>query len=652
MNPRPAPPPPLPHPLAYAWYGLAGGLCGGSAVGAIEALAVLSVTRPAEYEALAYAYLLYGVVGAAFGAGVGALLVPVGRLVGVVAARAWCLGFFAVAAGLGTGIARAALPGAATYEGLLGVGFGVGALVGVWLGGHLLTKTPLRVLPRPRGTFALWGGGLVVATMLSLSPAPGAQGTVAPRRPQPGSFAEKPDVLLIVVEGLRADALTLGAAEAPAVPGAGARTPALAAFARDAVVFEQHVAASSWSRAAVASLLASRAPSRHGAAARAGVLRDDVVTLAELLRNAGYATAGLPDTADLAATWGLDQGFDWYPFDPRYPLAASASARMLTLYGAAARLYARVEPTDRARDHYRPAPAQLDRVGEVLDANGSATGGDRTFVFVHLAEPGGPWFPEPADGTAYRRADHPMPPPDGAAALRPRYLTEVERVDGALGRFFADLKARGRYDGLLIVVTGSHGLELGDHGGAWDGASLYDELLHVPLLIKLPGGARAGTRVPWQVRQVDLAPTVADLAGFDADAGWEGTSLFDDAFDDHLALLHPPDAEEWSAEEVAAFTPPTWAEHPGSRDALSELDLDGMSLQSVRSGGRKLVQALRLAPKGRRLPALACYDLLLDPGELRDLTRVDPSCPASLAARLQALAEAPPAEAAPEPDDG
>ncbi|MDP2309772.1 MAG: sulfatase-like hydrolase/transferase [Pseudomonadota bacterium] len=642
---RPRDAAPLPHPLAYLWYAGAGGLCGGSAAGAVEALIVLSVTRPSEYQALAYAYLAYGLLGAVSGVALGALLVPCGRLVGMVAARAWCLGFFAVAAGLGAGIVHLSLGarvGAEAGMSLVVGALALGAFVGVWLGGHLLTKTPLRILLRGRGTASLWGAGLGVAALLSLSPAPGGTGTMAPRRPQPDTFVEKPDVLVLVVDGLRADAL-------PSMP-------ALSAFASDAVVFEQSVAASSWTRASIASLLSSRAPSRHGAARRDGVLADEVVTLSELLRDAGYATGGLPGTPDVSATWGLDQGFDWYPFDPDYPLGASASVHTLALYATAARAYARIDPTEHVRHHYRPADEQLARAREFLDANAAAGGasGDRAFLFVHLLEPQAPWFPEPLDGTAYTREAHPAPPPEEAPALRLAYAVGVSRVDAALGRFFASLSAAGRYDDLLIVVTAGQGLELGDHGGAWDGTTAFDEIVHVPLLVKLPGNARGGTRVPWQVRQVDIAPTIADLTGFAPDPGWEGLSLFDDAFDDNLAPSLPPDGVEEGEEgapdpEAPPFAPPTWANHPGSRDALIELDLDGTSLQAVRSRGRKLVQVLRAAPNGRRLPSLACYDLLMDPGELRDLTRDDPTCAAALAERLQLLGEGPPSAPVPEP---
>jgi arylsulfatase A-like enzyme len=639
-------PPPLPRPLAYLWYGMAGGLCGGAAIGVFEALVVLSVTRPTEYRALVYAWLVYGLFGAVAGAGVGAVLVPFGRLVGMVAARAWCLGFFAVAAGLGAGVLQRTL-GARLDPGVGAAVLCVVALlavVGVWFGGHLLTKTPLRILTRPRGTAGFWGAGLGVATLLSLSPAPGGAGTMAPRRAQPATFAQKPDVLLIVVEGLRTDALPT--------------MPALAAFAADAVVFEQHVAASSWTRASVASLLSARSPSRHGAAGRDGVLADPVVTVAELLRDAGYATGALPNSPDLSATWGLDQGFDWYPYDPDYPLGASASVHMLALYGTAAGLYARFDPTERRQHHYRPADEQLARARTFLDTNaaGGAAAGDRAFLFVHLREPQAPWFPEPPDGTAYTREAHPTPLPDEAPALRARYAVGVARVDAALGRFFGELSAAGRYDELLIVVTASHGLELGDHGGAWDGATVYDELVHVPLLVKLPGNARAGTRVPWQVRQVDIAPTIADLTGFPPDPAWEGSSLFDDPFDDHLALLLPPETEadeepDADAPVPAPFVPPTWATHPGSRDALVELDLDGVSLRAVRSVGRKLVQVLRAAPNGRRLPSLACFDLLADPGETRDLTRDDPDCAGALAARLQRVGEGLRAPPVPAPEE-
>ena len=152
----------------------------------------------------------------------------------------------------------------------------------------------------------------------------------------------------------------------------------------------------------------------------------------------------------------------------------------------------------------------------------------------------------------------------------------------------------------------------------------------MPLLVKLPGQARAGTRVGWQVRTLDIAPTIAEAANVAASPRWRGMPLFADDFDRMLALGLPP-APDGSADP--GWTPPTWANHPASREAVSELDFDGYDLASLRTGGRKLVEARRVAAgSARELPPVALYDLLGDPGESTNLA--DGSTEASLRAWL------------------
>ncbi|MFN7146023.1 MAG: sulfatase/phosphatase domain-containing protein, partial [Myxococcota bacterium] len=160
---------------------------------------------------------------------------------------------------------------------------------------------------------------------------------------------------------------------------------------------------------------------------------------------------------------------------------------------------------------------------------------------------------------------------------------------------------------------------LGGRGRLGHGETLYDDIVRVPLLVKLPGNARAGTRVPWQVRAVDVAPTIVEAAGLAPPEAWRGATVFDDWFEDDLALLVPPVPEP---DEVAGpFTPPAWPEHPGSRPALVELSTPNGGLVAVREGGLKLVRRT-----GSVVPGSACYDLRAEPGEVRALPPDDARC--------------------------
>lgn len=574
---------------------LSAGLIAGSLVGAAEALWVLQSMMPSEYGALGYAAVLYGVIGGAIGLVVGVLLLPLPLTV----ARRWTL-TFAVVVGTFGGWILDALVDTYSFEDqgvpgdvrlALAAGLVAFGLFATWMGTNLLTKTPLRVIPSLRGTLTLWLGGLALACLFSAMPAPGATGTLTPRHPQ---GAPRPDVLLVVLGSLRADAAT----------------PALDALAADGVRFDQHVSASAWSRTAVASLFTGLDPSSHGCLRRSATLSPDARTLAEVLQDAGYATGGFPATADLSAAWGLGQGFDWYPYAPAFPLFATESVASLSLYAPLRRAWEAVVPTRTVAEVHPPADAQFASATAFLDANSGA----RTFSFVHLADPGEPWF---LDGTRVDRTG----PPD---VIRARYAAEVADADAALGAFLDRLRAAGRYDGMLIVVTADHGLELGEHGAHGDGGTLYDEQIHVPLVIKLPGNARAGTRVGWQVRQIDVAPTIAEVVGVGADPAWQGQMLFDDAFDGHLA-----EADR------------AWGEQDASRPALAEQDARGYRLQALRRDGEKVIEMLR-APRGnpRQQPPVQFFDLERDPGERDNLDGRGLTDEAAMQAALEELVQA------------
>ena len=134
------------------------------------------------------------------------------------------------------------------------------------------------------------------------------------------------------------------------------------------------------------------------------------------------------------------------------------------------------------------------------------------FLFFHLFEPHTPYEPVEPFRTKY--------------ASRP-YDGEIATADAIVGRFLDELEKRGLYDNALIVLCGDHGEGLGDHGEAEHGVLLYREVLHVPLIVKLPGRRNAGTRVAATAQLVDILPTVASVVGVKAPAGLPGTSLLD-----------------------------------------------------------------------------------------------------------------------------
>jgi arylsulfatase A-like enzyme len=106
------------------------------------------------------------------------------------------------------------------------------------------------------------------------------------------------------------------------------------------------------------------------------------------------------------------------------------------------------------------------------------------------------------------------------------YDGEIRSMDDGFGYLVEYLREQGLYDETLIVLTSDHGEEFGEHGKVgWHSHSLFDELLRVPLIVKLPGAAGAGTQVAHQVRGIDVAPTILGVLGLEAPASFSGFSL-------------------------------------------------------------------------------------------------------------------------------
>jgi arylsulfatase A-like enzyme/predicted Zn-dependent protease len=282
-------------------------------------------------------------------------------------------------------------------------------------------------------------------------------------------------VVLISVDTLRSDHL-------PFYGYTGVATPALSALRKDSVLFEKAYSHAPLTLPSHASILTGRLPADHGIHDNIGYrLRPEVPTLAELLRKAGYATGGAVSCFVLKAVSGIARGFDFYDDN--------------------------VDPAEGAL-----AIGRVQRAGDETEKQlaawlAKAPAGKPLFAFLHLYEPHTPYEPPEPFKSRYKER-----PYDG----------EIAAADAIVGRFLSLLKEKGIYDSALIVFLSDHGEGLGEHGEAEHGMFLYREALQVPLLIKLPGGRRAGTSVKSPAALVDVFTTVGRgvaLPGFEAPAG-------------------------------------------------------------------------------------------------------------------------------------
>ena len=206
----------------------------------------------------------------------------------------------------------------------------------------------------------------------------------------------------------------------------------------------------------------------------------------------------------------------------------------------------------------------------------------------------------------WRRAN-PNRNPSEAARHRAACWGAIAYMDGQVGRFLEQLKARGLYDKTMIVLTADHGEEFCEHGGWWHGQTLYDEQLTVPLIVKAPRGGPSGVVNEAMVGSVDIAPTIIAAAGATAPEAMVGRPLT-------LA---------------AGATPP--------RDhSFAESDLEGNVLESYRSAdGWKLIEANPRNPRG--LPPRQLFETTRDPHEQHDLVGSEPQRATTLASHLETV---------------
>lgn len=297
------------------------------------------------------------------------------------------------------------------------------------------------------------------------APAPGPAG---------GELVTSGPVVLVVVDTLRADRLG-------AYGHRGSLTPALDAFARDAVVFEDAYSHVPLTLPAHASLFTGLLPPRHGVRDNGGFALDARHrTLATRFREAGMETGGAVSAWVLRRATGIAAGFDFYDD------AIETD-----------------EVDESIGDQQRDGGVAVDSLAGWIEARA----GRRFFAFLHLYEPHSPWAPPPP------HRGRPTP-----------YDGDVAHADELVGRFLDRLRAGGVLDRAVVVITSDHGEGLGDHGEEEHGLFLYREALRVPLLVRLPRAERGGTRVARPVAQSDVAATLLDLAGLPHE-GLDGVSL-------------------------------------------------------------------------------------------------------------------------------
>jgi arylsulfatase A-like enzyme len=339
-------------------------------------------------------------------------------------------------------------------------------------------------------------------------------------------------------------------------------------------VFESAIAQAPWTTPAVASLLTGLLPQQHGATGvgRHQALAPDALTLAEILKTAGFRTAAFVSNGNTGSDFGFDQGFDTfrepYRSDPAVSAAHLHELALQWLDAEAARapffvLVHVIEP----HAPYRP-PDDLRRrfAPDVVDP---AIGGMKTVTRLSMLQDG--------------------PSAEQLRDLQSLYDAEVASLDRQFQAFLASLSSRNLLEPTLFVFVADHGEEFWEHGSLTHGSRLNAEQLRVPLFVRFPGGTRRGRTTQW-VQQIDVLPTVLDFFA-----------------------IEPPVTRP--ARTGRSLLSAVRGEPLPDTPLLSHLELDVWRATSVLWGNRKLVRT----EAGFWGTRTELYDLAADPLELANL---------------------------------
>jgi arylsulfatase A-like enzyme len=411
---------------------------------------------------------------------------------------------------------------------------------------------------------ASWIGLVLAITML---------GVLAASSQNEGEPA--PDIVLVSIDSLRADHLGCYGYQR-------ATSPFIDSLAAEGVRFENAISTTSWTLPAHAALFTGLYDSAHGVYDDGKRLSDGHLTLAEVLQESGFATAGFFGGPYLHPTFGLAQGFSHYE---------SCMTRVAENLSEAQVRVVATQSTSGAQADIT-GPTTVKKINRWLAAH---EGSGPLFLFVHLWDVHYDYIPpqrwldlfDPdyegslsGVGVMDNDAIAPGMPERDLAHLVALYDAEIRSTDDILEQIMA-LVARHRTNRqVLTIVTADHGEELLDHGGKGHHRTLYEEVVRIPLILHWPGALAKGATIAQPVRIIDLMPTILALS--------------------RVGHVPPTLGRDLSPLLMGRAMP----EAP----ALSELLSGRRNVRAVRLGTTKLIRLY----KGKSV----VYDLAKDPREL------------------------------------
>ncbi|MGC8737133.1 MAG: sulfatase-like hydrolase/transferase [Candidatus Hydrogenedens sp.] len=405
-----------------------------------------------------------------------------------------------------------------------------------------------------------------------------------------------PNIILIIADALRADYL-------PAYnPDIETKTPELDKFIEKSILFKDCNSHSSWTKPAFASIYTGVIPSQHYATTKNAIINSNLPTVADVLSQNGYLTKGFANNPNVHSLFGFNKGFiEYTELQPKRVFFAGDSSARLTIYEILRRVYGKIssiilkilnKPPD-VREYYQPAEIVTSEALQWIDNRSFKE--HPFYLVLHYMDTHDPYF-HPEKKTFYPRALLGNTPKSHLTPLmRDAYIAEIEYLDKYFGKFLNELEKRGLLSNSYVIFTADHGEEFEDHQGWWHGFTLYQEMLHVPLIIKVPDvyaeEINTNQKVEGLVRHIDLSATLTEIAGITQPKTFTGKPLLSK---DGKIIKH---------EEVIS-----WAEN----------ETEGQIMQSIRRKDQKLILANPDNPRGLKPEEL--YVLSKDPKEKNNLS--------------------------------
>ncbi|MFC2162883.1 sulfatase [Candidatus Altiarchaeota archaeon] len=369
------------------------------------------------------------------------------------------------------------------------------------------------------------------------------------------------NVILVSLDTLRADHVGCYGYERDT-------TPFMDEFAEDSILYEQAISSSSWTRPAHASIFTGLDPSEHGILLypRSGRIENDSVTLAGVLRDNGYSTASFNGGGFMNPSNGFDVGFDVYESYGRNFKNNIKASKEWIRDKRGERFFLFLHGFDIHR------PYNLFKYNRFINYSGD----------YDVLKSCRPWDNFPSDD-------------DELDYLVSQYDAGIYYVDLMMRDFMEFLDEEGLMNNTVVILTSDHGEEFFEHGSCDHVDTLYDELIHVPLMLRIPGygGARVGGLVP---ASTSIMPTILDIVNASSPLGFNGS------------LLRFVNGRPAGAVHVLSET----AYRPNPMHKTRQ------SWKSLRTSSHKLIYV-----EGVNFTRYELYDLIADPGEQEDISLTD-----------------------------